>query len=455
MELAIRIQEREAARIFGPRILGFRQRCAVSTIIGGLIILTLILSALGTMVAVSRQYDQYQQTVNKMAQFESQQSSEKLAINSPGLTVVTTTTISGWGSGCTTTYNCYNMSLSNVGGVGVQIARIYINSTGPAGSGCSYSASSPNPQPCILNPTSTIAAYAFNEANQFVNPGEVNHAVLLALPNTAPNIVILPNPTPAVPQNAILIVTSRGNVFSFQWPVPLQVFGQSQSAFSTGIIKVAYQGAYNSANEPSFTGTTATATYCHTEPTQSYPAPSNYAEKLTGITGIGGKGVGVTGTTLYFVNPWVTETILGSAAVGNTTDISTSTYTQMYIYVNVINTGQVAYTPTSGSLDLGWYSANHLDGTLIGVYYKGKFTSTSNAISTGLSITPTTSYYAIYEITYEKLSNPPSSFAQDDLSSVMFWGDASITDWSTSNAENTGYFSATVLVSGFWIRYGC
>jgi len=434
-------------------ILRFHRRRAVSTIIGGLIILTLILTALGTMVAVSQQYDQYQQTVNKMAQFENQQSSEKLAFNSPGLTVVTSTTISGWGSSCTSKYNCYNMSLSNVGGVGVQITRIYINSTGPTGSGCSYSASSPHPQPCILNPTGTIANYTFNPANQFLNPGEVNHSVLLALP------FALPNPSPPVPQNTIVVVTSRGNVFSFQWPVPLQVFGQSQSAFSTGIIKVAYQngqngqsGTYNSATEPSFTGKAATG-YCHNEPLQNYPAASNYAEELTGITGISGQGVGVTGTTLYFVNPWVTDAILESAAVANTTDVSTNSYTQMYIYVNVVNTGQTAYTPTSGSLDLGWYSANHLDGTLIGVYYKGKFTSTSSAVNSGLSITPTTSYYAIYEITHEKLQNDPKNVS--GFNSVMFWGDASITDWSTNNAENTGYFSATVLLSGFWIRAGC
>ena len=279
MKVTASIQKREATGT--PRLLisGFRRHHVVSTVIGGLIILSLMLTALGTMVFVSQQYDQYQQLVKKMGYYESQQLSESLVVNSPGLTILTSTTIPRWGSGCTTTYNCYNISVSNVGGVGVQITRIYINSTGPAGSGCSYSASSPNPQPCILNPTSTIGPYAFNQANQFINPGEVNHAVLLALPNTTPNIVILPNPTPAVPQNMILIVTSRGNVFSFQWPVPLQIFGQSQSAFSTGIIKVAYQptssssssctsstNQCDSAKEPGLGGNGNQATgYCHQE----------------------------------------------------------------------------------------------------------------------------------------------------------------------------------------------
>ena len=414
-----------------PLILGFRRRRAVSTMIGGLIILTLILTGVTGMVFVSQQYDQYQQTVNKMGQYEGQQFSEKVAINSPGLTIVTSTT--SWGSGCTTTYNCYNMSLSNVGGVGVQITRVYINSTG---SGCIYNPPTNYEQPCILNPTSTIAPYAFNQANQFLNTGEVNHGVLLALPVA----VILPNPNPAVPKNTILIVTSRGNVFSFQWPVPLQVYGQSQSAASFAIIKVAYTGTLDSRNEPGpmaagsgGTGGGASAGYCHTETSQPYPAGTGYAEKLTGITGYGDSGV------LWFVNPWITygpsdsHSILTSVNSGATT---------LYIYAIVINTGHTAYVPTSGSIDIFWYSANHIDGGFIGVYYKGTFYPPASAPS----ITPGTSYYAMYQITTHYADNPPSS-------SVMFWGDASITNGLNSKAEDQSFFSATVLLSGLWIRY--
>jgi predicted PurR-regulated permease PerM len=70
------------------RVLLFRlsRRRAVATIIGGLIILSLILTALGTMVFVSQQYDQYQQTATKMAQHQNQGQSENLVANSPGLT---------------------------------------------------------------------------------------------------------------------------------------------------------------------------------------------------------------------------------------------------------------------------------------------------------------------------------------------------------------------------------
>ena len=469
MEVANGIQKREATRALRSLTLGFRRRRAISTLIGGLIVLTLILTGVTGMVFVSQQYDQYQQTVNKMAHYQNQAQLENLVANYPGLAIVNST-VSGWSTSAstcgtktgTTEYNCYVMSLGSSGGVGVQIARIYINSSGPAGSGCS----SPNPQPCILNPSTTIAGYTFNQANQFINAGETNHTVVFALPTG----VALPAPNPApYPQNSVVIVTSRGNVYSFQWPFQIQIGGQSASAFSTAIIKVAYQTLTSSStctsttgcdskNEPGpvagGSGGTSGAAYCHNEPLAPYPAASQgYAEKLTGIN-----GVGVTGSTLYFVNPWVTDAILDSTIVAQNT--------QMYIYVFMVNLGTTSspsYTPTSGSLDLTWYSADHLDGTLIGVYYgnPGQFYPPASApsIPPGITTTPggANTYYAIYKINQStmNLSNDPSGIPS--FNSVMFWGDASVTDWGQTNpsAESYGYFSVTFLLSGFWIRSGC
>ena len=423
---------REGA-IFSGAIFRLPRRRAVSTLIGGAIVLTLLLTALGTMVLVTQQYDQYQQTANTMAQYRNQQRSENLAAISPGLTIVNSTTISGWGSGCGTRppavpieYNCYNATISNLGTVGVQIMRIYINSTGLAGSGCS----SPNPQPCILNPTSAIARYAFNQANRFLNPGEVNYQVTLALPTG----VALPDPTPAFPRNTIVIVTSRGNVFSFQWPLQASNFGQSQSAYSQGNMKVAYQatssGGYDSSHD--YYGasghTFPNGPYCHTETLQNYPAGAGYAEKLTFPAGV------VTGTTLYFVNPWITSTILEN------------TRTTFYIYVIIINTGQQAYSPTAGTIDItGPGTGNHLSSlSLLGVYYNGAFYASANSPS----IAPGAYYYAIYQITpsYVDVGSQPTS-------SVMWWGGASITNGLNSKAEDQSYFSGTILLSGLWIRY--
>ncbi len=428
----------------GTLIFRLRRRRAVSTIIGGVIVLTLLLTALGTMVFVSQQYDQYQQTANKMAQYRNQQWSENLVAISPGLTIVNST-ISGWGSGCdgsgVNKYNCYNATISNLGTVGVQVTRIYINSTGPAGSGCS----SPNPAPCILNPTSTIAPYAFNQANRFLNPGEVNHQVILALPIG----VALPNPNPAFPQNTILIATSRGNVFTFQWPLQASVFGQSQSAYSQGNMKIAYTGTgFDSKNEPGpvaggsggNSGGTGSK-YCHTESSQPYPAGPGYAEKLTNIPGLPSGDSGV----LWFVNPWITG--------GNSKAIVTSTgalagSTTLYIYMVVVNTGTTSYNPDAGTIDLMWYGSNHIDGYLIGVYYNGAFYPTSNPPF----IAPGAFYYAIFLIKYFGLTNTPWD-VQPGAPSAMLWGAASITNGLNSNAEDQSYFSGTILGSGLWIRY--
>jgi len=446
-------------------ILRFRQRRAVSTIIAGLIILSLILTTLGTMVAVSQQYDQYQQTFNKMARYENQERSENLTPVSPGLAVLTSAPSSGWGTSCVTAYTCYNLTLSNLGGVGVQIVRIYINSTT---SGCVY----PN-QPCILGPSGTIAQYTFNQASQFLNPGEINHSILLALPTS------MTLPSTYYSQNTIFIVTSRGNVFSFQWPFPIQIFGgQSQSAFSAGILKIAYQDISGNANPglcvtPQTSGTYAgyptngasgcdsihdysgasgntwsNTPYCHHELEASYPAPTDYAEPLSGITY---NGVPVKdGGTLYFVNPWITLWVLEDARTDGETITPTPIYptTQLYIYINITNTGGAPYNVAGGSLDLTFSGSNHIDGNLIGIYYNA--TVPGNVVAPAFYSTSSTqtvavgkSFYAIFIVTYIQLDLSYLS------SSNMFWGTLSL----TSNTETTGFVGGVGLSSGLWIRY--
>jgi len=214
-----------------------RGRRAVSDLIGSVIVLIVLLGALGAMVYVSQEFFQYQQTVNTMAQYHNQQElEEELVINSPGM--LFNPAWNGCG-GC----NMYNVSLSNSGSIGIRIVQIYINSTGTAGTGgC-------NPNLCILGASSSTNSYSFSQAEAFIDPGELNHYLLLYLPST----VTLPNPTPAFPENTITLVTARGNVFSFQWPFQPQSFGQSQSAFSSGNMKIAYQtsgGGFDSMNEP-------------------------------------------------------------------------------------------------------------------------------------------------------------------------------------------------------------
>jgi hypothetical protein len=184
-------------------------------------------------------------------------------------------------------------------------------------------------------------------------------------------------------------------------------------------------------------GGAVTSGYCHNEPLQAYPAASNYAEKLTGISG-------VTGSTLYFVNPWVTEAILKSTINVLNGGGSTTAYTQMYIYVVVINTFKTSYTVNNGTIDLTWYSTDHLDGILYGLYYQGQFYPTGSLPT----IAPGTSYYAIYKMNAMELYFPPPN---GSINSIMFWGGASL---STTSKDQT-YFSGTVLSSGLWIRASC
>jgi hypothetical protein len=442
--------------MFRLLLFGLSRRRAVGSLIGGLIILTLILTALAMMVFVSQQYDQYQQTVNQMAHYQDQAQSENLVANSPGLTGPISV------SGCGGTCNMYYMSLSNLGGVGVQITRIYINSTGAAGSGCS----SPNVQPCILNPLSTTPtspSSAFKNSTQFLNAGELNHTVIMYLPSTCKS-GNCPLPSSSGLQNTIFIATSRGNVFSFQWPFQIQFGGQSQFAFSAGIIKVAYQGSpsssppgYDSKNEPGpvagGSGGTATSGYCHKEPVSvpAYPPGASNSEKVTDTHYlIDGSGIGDSGV-LWFVNPWVTQPILLTASpnCSDTTGCPASgkNTTALYLAVNITNTGTANYTVAGGSLDLTWYGSNHIGGSLIGIYYNATKatgpTFYSVTSTTPQQIAPDTSFQGIYKVTTLQITSLPNN-------AIMFWGSAAL----TNNSKGT-FVGGVSLSSGLWIPTSC
>jgi hypothetical protein len=395
-------------------------------IIGGVIILSLVLTALGTMVFLSQQYDQYQQTANKMTQLSNEAQLENLVDNSPGLTANAAWTGCG---GC----NMYNMSLSNLGGVGVQIARIYITSSGCTSTGGL----------CVLNPSSSSYSYTFQQSAQFLNAGETRHAVLLYLPSG----ITLPYSYP--PPNTITIVTSRGSVFSFQWPFPVAVGGQSQSAFSAGIMKIAYQCSngptcgnpgYDSKDEPgaiaSGSGGTTSSAYCHTESSSSTPK-SEQPQEFTGIT-YNGSPILDSGD-LWFVNPWITQTILTNTC-STASGCSATNQTNLYFYVNITNTWTSSYTIAGGTLDLTWYGSNHVSGALIGFYDSKGF----HTLSSGYTVAPNNYFYGVFRAYIVQLTSLPSS-------SVMFWGSLSI----TNNAKDTTFISGVALSSGLWVRYSC
>ena len=431
------------------RKLWFRRK-AVSTIIGGIIVLGLFLTALLSMVLVSQQYDQYQTQVNKMSQFGINRLSEYLVANSPGLTSITSNAlIPGWavaGScGVGGQYNCYNMTVSNLGGVGIHIVRIYINSTG---SGCTSL--------CVLNPTlAPTSSYAFNQPDQFINAGETNHVVLLYL-----HTVELLSPT-----NTIVVVTSRGSMFSFNWPIKSLTGGQSQIAFSAGILKIAYQYSqaypacattnpplcYDSQNEPGLGGSGGT-NYCHNEPARAYPAGSSYAEKLTGMSSV---GVG-DGGVLWFVSPWVTQAIFNSAQTNGVAPSGHSGWpsnlTTLYLYVNITNVGSTPFAINGGSIDLTWYSYNWVTANLIG-FYEGAAPGTFYPAGSTHTVAAHESFYGIFKVTEVSLGTASSTntWPPPAGESVMFLGSASL----TSSTQDETFIAGVALMSGLWIRNSC
>jgi len=388
------------------RKLSFRRK-GVSTMIGGMIVLSIFLTALAAMVYVSQQYDTYQQTVNVMSQNDIDRFSENLQVIYPGL--AGPTSVSGCGGAC----NQYDMTISNLG-IGIEIARIYINSTG---SGCA--------PVCILDPSLTAAAYTFKRADRFVNPGETVHSVLLWLPGS----VALPNPNPPAPKSTIYIVTTRGRVFSFQWPFP--PVGQALQAVNanvaSGTMKIAYTGNDKSSKEPGATGGGGSG-YCHYETAQLVNA-------------------GGTAGNLYFVNPWITNTFYGDAfPTGNGQVVTT-----VYIYANFTNVKSSPIYVTTGNLLIQVAQSGSSDkayfvgGTLYSLNYKGTAYLAGTENPPG-GVTPNTSILLIYRMNGW---HPPSS--ADSVEGLTFSGLATITNAETGN----GYYAASIFLDGLYIRPSC
>jgi hypothetical protein len=188
---------REAHEVKKMRRLHARRK-AVSSIIGGLIILTVILTALTAMVLVAQQYDTYQSILDVMSQKDIDRLSENIIAVYPGISGPQL--VSGCGGSC----NQYNMSLTNLGGIGTQIVRMYLNSTPP---GDCYNL-------CVFSNSSALSPFHFLSSSSFINPAEAGHVLVFWLPST----INLPTDSPQA--NTIGLATSRGRTFSFQWPFP-------------------------------------------------------------------------------------------------------------------------------------------------------------------------------------------------------------------------------------------
>ncbi len=382
-------------------------RRAVSNMISGIIVLALFLIALGAMVAFTQQFDTYQSTVDSMSQLDINRNAEKIQPVYPGLK-------GGFqASGCSTC-NQYNMSLANIGNIAVQLARIYINSTAQP-PGCTPT-NTKIKSLCILTPQSSPTPFGFDSYDSYINPGETNHIVRLWLPQT----VTLPNVT-LTPSNSIWIVTNRGRVFSFNWPFPPAGQGVpgagSPPTIYAGVMAVAYNGTDNSASDA-----------CHTEKGTTLPA-------------------GGASTTLHYVNPWITSTVMSDLAAGST-DLYVAVYSSNSLSVPVTFSwgGMVILTADAASSSKPWY----IGGPYVGIVYNQSGVRHFAARGTNVAINPGNDYYLIFQITQQNLSPKTPTPPGDSFS-----GTAAMNNGYGASGEDASFRQIDVFLNGLYVRTGC
>lgn len=377
--------------------------------IGGVIVLGLFLTALTAMVVLSQQIDTYQNVANRMSQKDTDRLSENLVATYPGLA-------GGFPASCggTCTLNQYNMSLANAGGVAVQITQMYINSTQQS-TGCTITNNNVK-GPCLLSAQTTATPFSFNSKDSYINAGEINHIVRLWLPPA----IALPNAS-LTPANSIWIVTTRGRVFSFEWPFPPVGQGQggagSPTNLESGSMSIAYNGTYNS-----------NADTCHTDTPQPLPAT-------------------VAGKNLYFLKPWITSTILGA------TSLSAPCTQCLYIAVRSSNTLTTPITFSWGQLVILTARADSnrkqyfIGGPYVGIVLKNGLTNSFYPYRTvpPPTVQPGTEFYLIFKITNMNVG----SFS---VPGESFTGTATINNGYSTQAQGATFRQFVIYLDGLYVR---
>lgn len=166
----------------------------MSTIFGALFFIILVLMGFNLMLWNFTQYDAYNTVLNSMKTRDQQASSETLTVNPPGIIG-----ING---------NAFNITVNDVGGITIQIARIYVVDVAP------LSGSSPcqGSNWCVVDPT---GSKSFQYGNIAV--GENGHLIKvsgIAIDGSGYRVVLS---------------TTRGNQFSFYYPWPVNQGGGGPS----------------------------------------------------------------------------------------------------------------------------------------------------------------------------------------------------------------------------------
>lgn len=383
------------------------RRRAVSSMIGGMIVLALFLTALVGMVLVTQQYDTYQSAASNMAQRDIDRNSENLQAVYPGL--AGGFPVTGCGGQC----NQYNVSLANVGGIGVQIVQIYINSTQQT-TGCTITNIKVK-GPCVLSGRNAVTSFAFNSFDSYLLPGESNHIVRIWLPSS----IVLPNATFS-PSNSVWIVTSRGRTFSFSWPYPpagqgLPGQGSPPTIYS-GVMKIAYNGTDKSASD-----------LCHKETLLPLPADG-------------------TGTKLKFLNPWITTDVITNVAQGST---------KLYVAAYSVNSLSATITFSWGDMVILTADstpnakAYFIGGPYVGIVRNVTGVQQFTGAGVQVSISAGQDYYLIFQINQVTPSNlSPSDFHPPGDS---FSGTATVNNGYGSWAKDASFREIEIFLDPLFV----
>jgi hypothetical protein len=396
------------------------RRKAVSTMIGGIIVLALFLTALTAMVVVSQQYDTYQNTADKMSQKDIDRFSENLIAINPGLTGPMDPYLPPL-SACVSNMCQYDVFLANNGGVAVNIAAVYINTTqyltaNPTQTGCTLA----NGGPCLLfKATSTPTGFSFSQSDSSISAGEFNHTVRFWLPKntlgTLPNIQF-------VPSNSIWVVTTRGRVFSFVWPFPpvgqSSLGGGTPLSIQTGSMKIAYIGTLSSKSDS-----------CHSETRLPLTGPGN-------VTGY-----------FSFVNPWTNVTIIQATTKPSPNKPYTCTQC-FYVSVHSANSLSIPIQFNWGQLVIETANAPSMQKRAFigGNYFGIVLGNTFYKYGTTVTVQPNDEFYLIFQVVNYNLGSETGS-------GDAYTGTAVVNNAYSNLAEGTAFRAYTIYLDGLYVRY--
>ncbi len=181
-----------------------RSKKGMSTIFGGLFFIILILMGFNLMLWGFIQNDAYNSILSGMTQRDQQALSENLVPVNPGAT------------DRNDPLQTFNITVNNLGGVTVSIARIYITNISPTNSSqCTGSSA-----PCVVDPSP--AGRSFTNGN--IGAGEIGHKIQVS------GILIFDGSG-----YKVVLATTRGRLFSFFYPWPQSIVNNGQGIFQTNV----------------------------------------------------------------------------------------------------------------------------------------------------------------------------------------------------------------------------